>query len=34
MKCTYSSLCLSSGLLAATQAMAGDLLLWQTNSLS
>jgi len=34
MKCTYSSLFLSCGLLAATQVMAGDLLLWQTNSLS
>ena len=34
MKFTYSSLFLSSGLLAATQVMAGDLLLWQTNSLS
>ena len=31
---TQSSLLLSGGLLAASQAMAGDLLLWQTNSLS
>ncbi|MNQ53359.1 MULTISPECIES: outer membrane protein OmpK [unclassified Pseudomonas] len=31
---TPSSLLLSGTLFAATQAMAGDLLLWQTNSLS
>lgn len=29
-----TSVLLGSGLLAASQAMAGDLLLWQTNSLS
>lgn len=31
---TQTSVVLGSGLLAASQAMAGDLLLWQTNSLS
>ena len=31
---TQKNLLLGGGLLAASQAMAGDLLLWQTNSLS
>ena len=31
---TKTNLLLGAGLLAASQAMAGDLLLWQTNSLS
>ncbi|MGF6554840.1 nucleoside-specific outer membrane channel protein Tsx [Pseudomonas sp. S30_BP2TU TE3576] len=31
---TQTNLLLTGGLLAASQAMAGDLLLWQTNSLS
>ena len=31
---TQTNVLLSGGLLAASQAMAGDLLLWQTNSLS
>ncbi|CAI8981629.1 MULTISPECIES: outer membrane protein OmpK [unclassified Pseudomonas] len=31
---THTSLLLGTSLLAASQAMAGDLLLWQTNSLS
>jgi nucleoside-specific outer membrane channel protein Tsx len=34
MKRTFSSLALTAGLLAGGQAMAGDLLHWQNNSLS
>nr|WP_274609945.1 hypothetical protein [Pseudomonas sp. TH41] len=31
---TQPNMLLGGGLLAASQAMAGDLLLWQTNNLS
>ncbi|QXI30153.1 outer membrane protein OmpK [Pseudomonas vanderleydeniana] len=34
MRPTHASLTLTGGLLAATQALAGDLLQWQTNSLT
>ena len=34
MKCKHWGVTLAGGLLAASQTMAGDLFLWQTNSLT
>ena len=34
MKCIHWGATLAGGLLAAGQAMAGDLFVWQTNSLT